>query len=290
MNNGAAPLPYTYELVSSGAWLPASVTPITGSGLLSPGNNNATIEVTIPYSTTDVGDLNLTANITSPCPFNPPSATTQVRINEQGPTVWPITSRACPMAGEKPKFKFGLRNPGEQPQTYNVTARALTQFGGDHTPILNSDGTQPGVYQFPDMMLQPGQAQEVAVTCETFGFCLTGSESRVNLEVRPVLGSSEQFDALASSNVTVRDPMASCPLMEDWWFIMPPLVFWGLVATPFLLGGAAAAKYFWPTNVTRAGDDGTGGGQARAKATPGKPTDRGDKDGGPGGSGGTTRF
>jgi hypothetical protein len=289
MNNGTGDMPYSYEIIPSGDWQPSSITPITGTGTLSPGKNNATIGVTIPYSTTDVGDLTLTANVRSPCPFAPPNATTRVRINEQGPTVWPITSRVCPAAGEKPTFRFGVRNPSDQNQTYAVTARALTQFGGDHTPILNDDGSQPGVHRFPDMLLRPNEAKDVEITCETFGFCLTGSESRVDMEVRPAPGSGEQFDsAIASSNITVRDPQASCPKMEDWWFIMPPQVFWGLIAAVFALPTAAAGWYFRPTPITRASDNAPIMPETSISTNPGDSNSKGKK-GGPGGSAGATR-
>lgn len=290
MNNGTGDMPYSYEIIPSGAWLPSSITPITGTGTLNPGNNNTTIGITIPYSTTDTGDLTLTANVQSSCPFNPTNATTRVRINDSGPTVWPITSRVCPAAGEKPAFHFGVRNPGDQPQTYSVTARAITQFGGDHTPILNDDGSQPGMYQFPDISLQPNEAKDIQITCETFGFCLTGSESRVDIEVRPAAGNSEQFDAaIASSNITVRDPQASCPTLEDWWFIMPPMVFWGLIAAALALPVGAAGWYFWPQKVTPARDDGLGGLNLTTKPINGDNPTIKDSDAGVGGKNSATR-
>lgn len=247
-NSGITPVSYEYTITANGDWQPSTITPITGTGTLGfPGGANETLEVTIPYSLTDQGTLNLTATVSSSsCVFTPNTVTSSVQLNKQGPTVWPITSRSCPLAGEKPTFKFGVRNPSDQPQIYSVTARANPQFGGDHTPNLGGDGTtsgQPGLHQFPDMTLKSGEAKEIQITCETFGFCLTGSESRVQLEVNPAAGSAEQFTpAVAASSVTIRAPESVCPALEDWWFIMAPLVLLTLVGLPTalaLLGGTA---------------------------------------------------
>lgn len=282
MNNGAADLPYRYEIVPSGDWQPGWTQPITGTGVLSPGKNNQTIQVTVPYSDTDQGDLRLTARIDSACPFNPADASATVRINEQGPTVWPITSRSCPVAGEKPVFKFGLRNPGETPQTYQVTARATTQFGGDHLPLLTSGSGPapvPGVHQFPDMTLAPGEAREIKLSCETFGFCLTGSESRVDLEVLPAPQSGDQFPmALASSNVTLRDPNTSCPTLADWWFIMPPRVFWGMIGTPLVLSVIGTVWYLRSGEVIDVPPDQSSGRVPSKPTSSGQSSDRGRDD------------
>lgn len=270
-NSGNTPVSYEYTITANGGWQPTSIKPITGTGTLGfPGNANHTLEVTIPYSITDQGDLNLTATVNSPsCVFTPNTVTTKVRLNDQGPTVWPITSRSCPVAGEKPTFRFGVRNPSDQLQTYNVTARANPRFGGDHTPNLGGDGTpsgQEGLHQFPDMTLKGGEAKEVQVTCETFGFCLTGSESRVDLEVNPAVGSAEQFSpAIASSNVTIRDPQSVCPALEDWWFIMSPLLFWSLIGVPTALALGGAAWYFWPKTATPVPPGGGAGPTSRKK-------------------------
>lgn len=251
-NSGTTPVSYEYQIATSGQWLPTSIQPITGTGSLGfPGDANHTIEITIPYSVTDQGDLNLTATVSSPsCVFTPNTVTTSVRLNEQGPTVWPISSRMCPVAGEKPTFRFGVRNPGDQPQSYTVLARANPEFSGDHTPILGGEGNpsgQAGLHLFPDMILKGGEAKEIQVTCETFGFCLTGSESRVQIEVSPAAGSAEQFDtAVASSSATIRDPQSVCPALEDWWFIMAPGVFWTLVGVPVAAALLGAVWYFWP--------------------------------------------
>jgi hypothetical protein len=279
MNNGSTDLPYSYEIIPSGDWQPGWTQPITGTGTLSPGKNNQTIQVTVPYSDTDQGDLRLMAKIDSPCPFSPADASALVRINEQGPTVWPITSRSCPVAGEKPVFKFGLRNPSHKPQTYQVTARAITQFGGDHKPLLTSGGGPapiPGVHQFPDMTLKPGESREIKINCETFGFCLTGSETRIDLEVKPAPQSPDQFpDAIASSNVTLRDPNADCPTFADWWFIMPPKVFWGMLGTPAALAIAGAGWYFRPQTVTEVRSD---QGESRSSKQPSSNGQSVDKD------------
>lgn len=265
-NSGNTPVPYAYTIAANGSWLPSAIQPITGTGTLGfPGNANQTIEVTIPYSVTDQGDLNLIATVSSPsCVFTPDTVTTSVRLNEQGPTVWPITSRSCPVAGEKPVLRFGVRNPGDQPQTYSIIARANPQFGGDHTPNLGGEGNpsnQPGIHQFPDLTLNPGESKEIQVTCETFGFCLTGSESRVDFEVSPAAGSTEQFNpAIASTSATVRDPQSVCPALEDWWFIMAPWLFWTLVGAPIVVALLGAAWYFRPRRATTyKGDSGTGG-------------------------------
>ncbi len=274
-NSGNVPVPYEYTITAAGAWQPTSIKPITGTGTLGfPGNANQTIEVTIPYSSTDQGTLNLTANINSPsCPITPNVVTTSVVLNDQGPTVWPITSRSCPEAGEKATFRFGMRNPSDQPQTYSVKAIANPQFGGDHTPNLGGEGTpsgQPGLHEFAPITLNGGEAKEIPVTCETFGFCMTGSESRVLLEVNPAPGSAEQFTpAIASSSVTIRDPQSVCPALEDWWFIMSPLVLGTLIGVPSALALGGAAWYFWPKPVKPV-PPGGGSGLANTNKTAGE--------------------
>ena len=248
-NSGIVPVNYEYTITANGDWQPSTIKPITGTGTLGfPGGANETLEVTIPCSLTDEGNLNLTATVSSSsCVFTPNTVTSSVQLNKQGPTVWPITSRSCPLAGEKPTFKFGVRNPSDQPQIYSVTARANPQFGGDHTPNLGGDGTtsgQPGLHQFPDMTLKGGEAKEIQISCETFGYCLTGSESRVQLEVNPAACSAEQFTpAVAASSVTIRDPQSVCPAIEDWWFIMAPLVLLTLIGVPIALALGGGAWY-----------------------------------------------
>lgn len=258
-NQGNIPVDYTYQVNYNGDWDPAiagQVTPITGTGQLGPAgtrNANNTIEITVPYSTTQTGDLNVTTNVQSTngaCVFHSP-ASTIVRLNDAGPTVWPITPRTCPNAGTRPQINFGLRNPSDTAETYDVVARAYNPFGGSNSDQFNLNG-QGAEAQLPPVEVKPGETKQIKVDCETFGYCVTGGENRVELRVRPRSGGGKQasianaqpsFDAFAWSNVTIRDPNASCPEPRDWWFLMPPLLLALLIGVPAALaamGGGAA--------------------------------------------------
>lgn len=245
VNNASSDIPYEYTLTPSGNWTPNSITPITGTGILKATSPITTIEITLPYTSTDLGDLNLQAQIDSPdCTFNPPNLSATVRLNKQGPTVWPVTSRTCPVAGEKPTLVFGVKNPNDQPQTYNITALANSKYGGDHTAILNDNQAQPGARTFDPMTLKPGEATRIDITCETFGFCLVGSEIQVDLKVEPAPGEAAFAPAIASSNVTIRDSkVPTCPILEDWWALMPPMLFGILVGVPIALALGGGAWY-----------------------------------------------
>lgn len=245
MNGGATDAPYTYEIVADGDWMPQGTFPITGTGVLTPRQRNQTIQIDLPYTQSDAGTLKLTATVDSACSFAPAPATTQVQLNPTGPTVWPITSRACPVAGDKQVFRFGVRNPANSTQSYIVRARARTQFGGEHTPILNENQGDPGSAQLPMLTLGPNESRRIEVTCETFGFCLTGSESKVELDVQPLPGGAEDFPgAVATSNITLRDPETTCVAPEDWRSILSPLLLGLMVSVPLLLATVGGGAWY----------------------------------------------
>lgn len=253
MNGGVSDVPYSYEINASGDWLPSTAFPISGTGVLSPNARNQTVMIELPYTENDVGMLNLTANViasdpNNPCDFAPNPATSQVRLNPTGPSVWPITSRACPLPGEKQVFRFGVRNASSSEQNYTVSALANTQFGGEHTPILNDNQGEPGAAQLPMLTLKPNESRQLEINCETFGFCLTGSESSVALNVQPVPGGAEDFPgATAVSNITLRDPDTSCVAPEDWWSIMSPMLLGLMIGVPLLMA-ALGGSGLWYMN------------------------------------------
>lgn len=256
MNGGVSEVPYSYEINASGDWLPSMAFPITGTGVLSPRVRNQTVLIELPYTENDVGALNLTANViatdaNNPCDFTPNPATSQVQLNPTGPTVWPITSRACPLPGEKQVFRFGVRNPSNSEQNYSVAAQAITHFGGEHTPILNENQGDPGTAQLPMLTLKPNESQQIEISCETFGFCLTGSESSVALDVQPVPGGAEDFPgASAVSNITLRDPDTTCVAPEDWWSILSPFLLGLMIGVPLLMA-AIGGGGLWYANRSK---------------------------------------
>lgn len=249
-NQGSGSPGYSYELSYAGDWDPAVsgvVTPTQGSGRLGPAGTkaaNQTIELTIPYSDTQRGDLVITAMVRSTdaqCNFQSP-VTATLRLNETGPTVWPITPRTCPQAGKKPQLIFGIRNPGAATATYSMTAAAVNPHGGSAADQFNLNG-QGGQAVLPALTLRPGQTKKVTVSCETFGYCLTGGENRVELRVRPASDAEGVFEAVAWSSVTIRDPDAVCPEVEDWWFLMPPLLVGLLIGVPSFAAVAGAGTW-----------------------------------------------
>lgn len=238
-NQGGGSPGYSYAISYAGDWDPGVsgvVTPTQGSGSLGPAGTkraNRTIELTIPYSDTQRGDLVITATVQSTdaqCNFQSP-VTATLRLNEVGPTVWPITPRTCPQAGKKPQLIFGIRNPGAATATYSMTAAAVNPHGGSAADQFNLNG-QGGQATLPALTLRPGQTKKVTVSCETFGYCLTGGENRVELRVRPASDTEGVFEAVAWSSVTIRDPNAVCPEVEDWWFLMPPLLVGLIIGVP----------------------------------------------------------
>jgi hypothetical protein len=241
-NSGVGTANYDYRV--SGQWDSGQsvvVTPTLISGVLDTAGSrdaNRSHQLTVTYAPTQTGTFNLMATRLDgggAC-ILPESASTQVRVNPSGPTLWPITPRTCPMAGQKQNLTFGLRNPNEQPQTYAVTAIAENPFDVEKMS-LNDQG---GAADLGQMTLAPGETREIKITCETFGYCLTGSENKVRIKAVPIGGSAPPVEALASANVTLRDPNAFCPDLSDWWFVMSPLVLAALIGTPTLLGAGLA--------------------------------------------------
>lgn len=244
-NNGTGTANYSYQI--SGRWDSGEsvvVTPTLVSGLLGTAGNrdaNQSHQLTVTYTPTQTGNFNLVATRLGgggAC-ILPESATTQIRVNPSGPTLWPITPRTCPMAGQKQDLNFGLRNPNDQPQTYAVTALAENPFDVEKMN-LNDQG---GAANLGQMTLQAGETREIKITCETFGYCLTGSENKVHIKAIPISGSGLPVEAVASANVTLRDPNAFCPDLRDWWFVMSPLVLAAVVGVPTAVGTGTLAGF-----------------------------------------------
>ncbi|MBK9095394.1 MAG: hypothetical protein IPM84_22090 [Anaerolineae bacterium] len=253
-NTGNGSPQYTYQLSYYGDWDPAAaggITPTMGAGQLGPAGSskaNTTIEINVPYSSTQTGDLILTADVQSVdglCVFHSPVSTT-VRLNQTGPTVWPITPRTCPQAGGKPELAFGVRNPGNTASTYNILARAENPQGGSEADQFSING-QGGQASLPPLTLRPGETKEVKLTCETFGYCFTGGENRVGIRASSAITTDAPYEAVAWSSVTIRDPNANCPEIQDWWFLMSPALLALLIGAPTAasaLGGGA----YWVTH------------------------------------------
>lgn len=250
-NKGTSDTSYTYQIAYGGDWDPGVagvVTPTLGSGQLGPAGSqkaNDTIKISVPYSLTQFGNLVITATVQSTdglCIFRTP-VTTTLRLNDLGPTVWPITPRTCPKAGAKPPLTFGVRNPTDSTETYNVVAHAYNPLGGTASDQFSING-QGATVNLEPLTLRPGQSKQVKIDCETFGYCMTGGENQVRLEVSPV--SNSDVEAVAWSNVTIRDPESVCPEVKDWWFFMPPALMAGLIGIPSaaaaLGGGAYVAR------------------------------------------------
>lgn len=247
-NQGSSTSGYTYNISCGGDWDPGVagvVTPTVGSGELGPAGSqraNETIEISVPYSTTQIGDLVITATVQSTdglCIFRQP-VTTTVRINEEGPTVWAVTPRTCPKAGAKPQLTFGIRNPNDETETYSVVARSYNPMGGTASDQFNLNG-QDAVATLEPLTIRPGQSKKVKIDCETFGYCLTGGENQVRLEVSPT--TNEELKAVAWSNVTIRDPESVCPEIEDWWFFMPPALAAVLIGVPSAIAALGGGAY-----------------------------------------------
>lgn len=255
-NSGTSQTSYTYQIAYGGDWDPAVagvVTPTMGSGDLGPAGSqkaNETIEISVPYSTTQSGDLVITATVQSTdglCIFRTP-VTTTLRINDAGPTVWPITPRTCPKAGAKPQLTFGIRNPNDHSETYNIVARSYNPLGGTASDQFSLDG-QGAVATLKPVKLRPGQSKKVKIDCETFGYCLTGGENQVRVEASPAGNVGGQ--ALAWSNVTIRDPDSVCPELKDWWFFMPPALLAALIGIPSAVAALGAGAYTTRGKKTR---------------------------------------
>ncbi len=251
-NQGSGSPNYSYQITYEGEWNPdiaGVVTPTMGSGQLGPaGSNkaNETIEITIPYSNTQSGDLVVTAIVKSQdgtCIF-PEVVTSTVRLNQSGPTVWPVTPRTCPKAGEVRQLTFGIRNPTEETQIYNVVARAYNPRGGSASDQFNLNGQGPEA-TLPSVEVKAGKSEQVEIDCETFGYCVTGGENRVEVKVFPTTASEKDFEAMAWSNITIRDPESVCPEVEDWWFLIPPLLLLGMIGVPSALVGLSGATAWW---------------------------------------------
>lgn len=253
-NNGANPVAAAYRIEVSDPAVGQALPPesqavafqLAGSGT-EEANDTRTIQ--LPYAQAGPGDITVTARLSDTndaCVDLPPSITTRVRVNQDGPTMWPITPRTCPKAGEKPTLRFGVRNPGSQARTYAVVARALNPYGGEVFKLGENGAAEATL---PPVTLGPGETAEIEITCETFGFCLTGGENQIEVELTPLAGSDEAFGkAFALSNVTIKDPAADCNEINDYWFIMPPLVLGGLIGAPAtvaLLGGGYALRRRW---------------------------------------------
>lgn len=252
--NGTTPMSGTYVISVDDPVLDAVVTPKQIAFTLQPVGQRGSFDthkITIPYSTiTGTRDLNVTAtliNSNGACDL-PPTLNSTVHINQTGPTVWPVVPRTCPVAGEKANLSFGLRNPSDTPQTYNVVARSVNPYGGTASDLFNLNG-QGDTANLGPFTLGPGKTEQIKLDCETFGYCMTTGENRVGLEVSPAVNSEQFNTAEAWSNVTISDPNAPCPVVKDWWFLMPPLVLGLLIGVPLAiaaLGGAFAAyKLFY---------------------------------------------
>jgi hypothetical protein len=252
--NGTTPMSGTYEISVDDPILDPVIEPKQVTFVLQPAGERGsfdTQEITIPYGTiTATKDLNITATLmdTNGACDLPPNLTSTVRINPTGPTVWPVVPRTCPVAGEKANLIFGLRNPSDTPQTYNVVARAVNPYGGTDSDLFNLNG-QGDTANLGPFTLGPGKTEQIKLDCETFGYCMTSGENRVGLEVTPAVNSEQFTTAEAWSNVTISDPNTPCPVVKDWWFLMPPLVLAaiiGAIALPLLLGSVFAAyKLFY---------------------------------------------
>lgn len=246
-NQGTSNTSYTYQIVYGGDWDPGVagvVTPTVGSGQLGSAGSqkaNDTIEISVPYSLTQSGNLVITATVQSTdglCIFRTP-VTTTLRLNDLGPTVWPITPRTCPKAGAKPPLTFGVRNPTSSKETYSVVASAYNPLGGTASDQFSLNG-QGATASLEPLTLRPGQSKQIKINCETFGYCITGGENQVRLAVSPA--SNSAVEAVAWSNVTIRDPDSVCPEVKDWWFFMPPALMAALIGIPSAaaaLGGGA---------------------------------------------------
>ncbi|HEY1016926.1 MAG TPA: hypothetical protein VGE07_29705 [Herpetosiphonaceae bacterium] len=246
-NNGVQPLEATYDVAIDDPAFDQALPPESRrlTFKLDPDSPNDTQLIRIPLRQIPSGDLRLTATLAGggqPCQL-PQTLEGTVRVNDDGPVVWPITPRACPLAGEERELTFGVLNPSDQQRTYVLSATAENANGqGGETFNLAAQGATATL---PPVTIEPGETATVTLDCETFGFCLTGGENTIRLDVRPVAGSDESFAvASAASSVTVRAPAADCNELEDWWLVMSPLLLGSLVGGGLLgLGGLGLGGY-----------------------------------------------
>lgn len=237
--HGTSPAEATYQITTSDPNVEVEPELVTFN-LASAGSagSNDTKVITVPYTKT--GTFTVTANPVinkGDCQF--PPKVTAFQVNSAGPTVWPIMPRVCPLPDEKPRLVFGVRNSSDKAQTYRLRATASDPFGGAETYNLNGKGS---VADLGTLDVGAGDTEEVEINCETFGACIAGGENYVRLEVSPTAGSEQFPTAFAESNVSLSAPDAACPKIEDWWFLMSPLLFWSLVGVPIglvLLGSGA---------------------------------------------------
>lgn len=274
-NSGFGAVPFEYEIQVGGDWDPnkagKGVTPVRGSGSLgAPGASDANqvIEITIPYSDSFEGNVVVTATVKSISPNNPAancnfSATgtanqtqinTKLKIDKEGPTVWPILPTSCPVAGEKPTLTFGVRNYSGQSQTYNVSARALNEGSQQQNEFFTING-QEGVFTanqqganreiaIKTLTLGPWQTELVKLTCETFGHCVPGATNQVNLRVKSASGGNNAFESNATTGLIIRNPNTTCPSTEDWGTVMPPWLAGTLAGLTTLIGGYLSCTAF----------------------------------------------
>ena len=268
---GNAAVPFEYEIKVSGDWDPNSVskgiTPASGAGILGAVGTveaHQVIEITIPYSDGQSGDLVVTSTVKSgntpaantTCNFaltgeplnNTVTTTTKLRIEKEGPTVWPIFPTSCPVPGEKPTLSFGVRNFTNQTQTYNIFARALNVDSKQDREVFTLNG-QSGLFntsttqganreiQIPSLTLRPWQTELVKLTCETFEYCQPGATNNVVLRVKSASGGNNAFESSATSSLTIRSPNVQCPVKEDWGTVMPPWLAGTLAGLTTLIGG-----------------------------------------------------
>lgn len=253
--NGSEPFTATYAIAASDPFVDARLEPREITFDLQPARSagaNDTQIIQVPYGgITNTQQVDITATLVDTneaCPTLQENSTTTVKLNPTGPTVWPIVPRSCPMPGEEPELAFGIRNPSNSEQTYDVVAYSQNTdpYNGSDSDLFSLNG-QGGTANLEPVTLKPGETTQVTITCETFGYCQAGGENRVGVEVSPT-ANSEQFEvADAWSNVTLRDQSAECPVVNDWWFLPPPWLLPLLIGVPLalllLLGGGGYTLY-----------------------------------------------
>lgn len=237
-NNGVQPLEATYLIQIDDPSFDQALAPESKqiTFKLDPSNPNDTQQIRIPLTQVPANDLLITATLAlggQPCQL-PQELAGAIKVNDDGPQVWPITPRVCPLAGEERELAFGVLNTSDQRRTYEVVATAENVNGqGGETFNLAAQGATATL---PLLTIDPGDTVTVTLNCETFGFCLTGGENRIRLAIRPLAGSDEKFKlAEAASSVTVRAASAECNELEDWWLVMSPLLLGSLIGVPLLL-------------------------------------------------------
>jgi hypothetical protein len=147
------------------------------------------VEITADGAPT--GDLRVTATRVEgdgPCDF-PASVEASVAIVDSGPTVWAVTPRVCALPGERPQVSFGVRNPGPNPVSVSMVARASDPFGNQTFALGGGDDE----VALPPIRLAAKEARQVRVDCATFGYCLAGAQNRVELDVRYAAGAGARW-------------------------------------------------------------------------------------------------